>query len=158
MGNKPVLNNATTWLLSVFASDLPAPAKLVAAYLRTHMNDHQECAWPSVARMAHMTSQSKRTVQNHLQTLCAKGWLENCGLSHHNTIAYGITTPPHVLHPDPPAGAAPPPQEIPKGGAGDAPELTNRINQYTSGAGDAPPRQKTRDRSFDDDLRDTSWA
>lgn len=88
------LNNATTWLLSIFDSNLPAPAKLIAAYLRTHMNDYQEIAFPAVGRIAAMTSQSERTVQRHLIQLCDTGWLSNQGVHpKYGTHQYLIITP-----------------------------------------------------------------
>jgi len=130
-------NNATTWMMLVFESDLPAPAKLTCAALRTFMNAHMEMAWPSVGRLSAMTSYSERTIQGHLKLLCERKFLLLNGRSEVGTNRYLINLEgAQELHP---AGAAPrrscgtPPQELPKGGAGAAPEL-NKINNNNQGA------------------------
>jgi hypothetical protein len=128
MNNSPrnthrAVNNATTWQLLIFDSDLPAPAKLIACYLRTHMNDYQEIAFPSVARIAGYTSQSERTVQAHLKNLCSYGYLQNKGIHQkYGTTIYNICTP----------AAAAPPQLIPNTPAGAAPKLTNELTKSLS--------------------------
>lgn len=129
------LNNATTWMLMVFESDLPAPAKLTACALRTFVNDHTEMAWPSVGRLAHMTSQCNRTVQSHLKLLQERKFLIHNGYSPVGTKRYLIGVE-GVQQIHPPATNAPrskctPPQEMPERGAGDAPELTNKLTNST---------------------------
>jgi len=116
------LNNATSWNQLIFDTDLPAPAKLIACYLRTHMNDYQEIAFPSVSRIAGYTSQSERTVQAHLGKLCNAGYLQKIGIHHkYSTNIYSITTP----------AADAPPQQIPSTPAGAAPKLNKVIKQVS---------------------------
>ena len=84
------LNNATSWMLLVFESDLPPPAKLTCAAIRAFMNSHTEMAWPSVGRLAAMTSQCERTIQTHLMLLCGRGFLLENGISAVGTNRYLI--------------------------------------------------------------------
>ena len=87
------LNNATTWILTVFESDLSSTQKLICTYLRTHMNDHNEVAWPSVGRIAAKCSLSQRTVFRELPKLCERDYLLSNGKSDLGTVRYAICTP-----------------------------------------------------------------
>lgn len=55
------------------------------------MNDHTEMAWPSVGRLASMTSQSDSTVRRSLQLLCDKKFLIQNGFSQVGTYRYLIS-------------------------------------------------------------------
>ena len=115
------INNATTWALSVFDSDLSATQKLICLYLRTHMNDYRDMAWPSVGRIADKCSLGERAVQNNLKAICEAGYLMINGKGPHGTNRYAICTPaldaPPHLNTNTPAPDAP---ELTK-------ELTNNI-------------------------------
>ncbi|WP_116364202.1 helix-turn-helix domain-containing protein [Parahaliea mediterranea] len=127
--SKRAANNATTWLLGVFDSDLKSPQKLVAAYLRTHMNDYKEMAWPSVGTIADKTGLNTRTVQRHLKEMCASGWLLNSGYSQLGTIRYAISTPPAQSHPpgiESPRQKVTPPAQSRNRGDRESPELTKK--------------------------------
>lgn len=92
-------NNATSWALSVFGSEMSTPQKLICLYLRTFMNDYQELAWPSVSRIAKHCSMGTRTVQRNLQDICKAGYLEAAGESNLGTKQYKISTPVTVTPP-----------------------------------------------------------
>lgn len=87
------VNNATTWALEVFESDLSATQKLICLYLRTHMNDYREMAWPSVGRIADKCNVSERTVFRELPKICKAGYLMQNGVSDRGTVRYAICTP-----------------------------------------------------------------
>ena len=117
-------NNATTWALSVFESDLTPTQKLICLYLRTHMNDYQEVAWPSVGRIAAKCGlKSARTVQQNLREICKAGFLIQNGLSDVGTYRYAINIPPAFNAP--PHLTTPPP-------AFNAPELTKELTNTTT--------------------------
>lgn len=115
------INNATTWALGVFESDLKPAQKLICLYLRTHMNDYRETAWPSVARIAGKCSLSVRSVQGHLKAICEAGYLINNGHSQSGTIRYAICTPAESA----------PPQKTTLPPAESAPELTKELTNNT---------------------------
>ena len=115
--NPHVLNNATTWILSIFDSELSATQKIICCYLRTHMNDYRDLAWPSVGRIADKCSLGERAVQINLRLICEAGYLVNNGRSNLGTNMYAICTPaldapPHINTVTP---------------AADAPELTKEL-------------------------------
>ena len=137
------LNNATTWVLSVWDSDLTPTQKLICCYLTTHMNDYRDCAWPSAGRIADKCNLSVRAVRRNLQEICNAGYLLHNGTSNLGTKIYVIYTPeldspPAVDAPaadSPPCSRFTPPlQQVPSPPAPGAPELTKELtnnNQYT---------------------------
>jgi len=122
------INNATTWALAVFDSDMKPAQKLICLYLRTHMNDYREAAWPSVARIAGKCSLSVRAVQGHLKEIQAAGYLMNNGHSPSGTVRYAICTPAESA----------PPQKTTLPPAESAPELTKELTNTLS-KGFKPP-------------------
>lgn len=120
--NPRILNNATTWQLSVFESDLSATQKIICCYLRTHMNDYRDLAWPSVGRIADKCSLGERAVQNNLKAICEAGYLVNNGRSNLGTNMYAICTP--ALDAPPHLNTVTP--------AADAPELTKELTNTTT--------------------------
>ena len=130
MNTHGILNNATTWQLSIFESDLTTTQKIICCYLRTHMNDYRDCAWPSVARIAEKCSLGERAVQMNLRAICEKGYLVNKGRSNLGTTMYTICTP--ALDAPPHLNTYTP--------APDAPELTKELtNTLSKGKRFAPP-------------------
>ena len=115
--NPRAINNATTWMLSIFESDLSATQKVICCYLRTHMNDYRDLAWPSVGRIAEKCSLGERAVQNNLRAICESGYLVNNGRSNLGTNMYAICTP--ALDAPPHLNTYTP--------AADAPELTKEL-------------------------------
>lgn len=69
------MNNPTTWLNAIWKSELPSHSKLLAAYLRRFMNDDSDIAYPSLARISHETSITKKTALKYLDVLEDKGYL-----------------------------------------------------------------------------------
>lgn len=92
------------------------------------MNNQNDMAWPSVARIAGECNLSERCVQGHLAILCAEGWLVNTGNSASGTVKYQANTPAKIA---PPAESAPP-QIFPIPPAESAPELNNELNNTLS--------------------------
>jgi hypothetical protein len=112
------LNNATTWNLLIWESDLGTHAKMVACYLRTHMNDYQEIAFPSVGRIARYCAISENTARKALRQLCAGGYLAETGQHpKYQTKIYSIRTP----------SGGEPLQEVSHTPSGGEPELTNEL-------------------------------
>ncbi|MFZ0269928.1 helix-turn-helix domain-containing protein [Caulobacter sp.] len=69
-------NEALTWAFS--NPDLPSGAKFVLVALADRGGDHSGEDWtcfPSVERIMKMTNQSRATVERHLATLVAEGWV-----------------------------------------------------------------------------------
>jgi hypothetical protein len=116
-------NNATTWALSVFESDLTPTQKLICLYLRTHMNDYQEVAWPSVGRIAAKCGISDRTVFRELPKICAAGYLMQNGKSDLGTVRYAISNPPDTVSPLTPCQKTP--DTV-------SPELTKELTNTTT--------------------------
>ena len=115
---KRALNNATSWNLLVWESDIGAHAKLIACYLRTYMNDYQEIAFPSVAKMAGYCAVSENTVRKALKELCSTGHLIPCGVNlKYGTNQYQIGTP----------SGAEPLQEVNSTPSGAEPYLTKEL-------------------------------
>lgn len=104
---------------------MPASAKLVACCLRRYMNNQNDMAWPSVARIAGECGLSERCVQGYLKLLCSEGWLVNAGNSNSGTVKYQANTPAKIA---PPAESAPP-QKTALPPAESAPELNNELNK-----------------------------
>ena len=115
-------NNATTWALSVFDSDMPPAEKLICLYLRTHMNDYREMAWPSVGRIADKCSLSVRSVQGHLKGIQNSGYLLINGHGPKGTHRYEICAPAESA----------PPQKTTLPPAESAPELTKELTNTLS--------------------------
>jgi len=151
------MNNATTWLLSVFESDLSPTQKVICCYLRTHMNDYRDMAWPSVGRIADRCSLGERAVQINLRQICDAGYLLQNGISDRGTYRYAVSTP--AL--DAPRTKCTPPHINTDTPAPDAPELTKEL---TNKPPLTPPRGKkgksknSRRTTLQEDLTDTSWA
>jgi len=119
-------NNATTWALSVFDSEMSPTQKLICLYLRTHMNDYRDCAWPSIGRIAAKCSLGERTVYDNLPMICEAGYLIRNGRTASGTVIYAIGSP------DEGGAVAAGVQEPQLGGAADAPELTKELNNTLS--------------------------
>lgn len=69
-------NDALTWAFG--NPDLPSGAKFVLVALADRGGDHAGEDWtcyPSVERIMRMTNQSRATVERHLATLVAEGWV-----------------------------------------------------------------------------------
>lgn len=64
-----------SWRSTVLDSDLPAPAKLVALTLSTHMSERGDSCFPSQTTLATETSLGKSTICRHLTTLEERGFL-----------------------------------------------------------------------------------
>jgi hypothetical protein len=124
----PPRNIVIDWLNTVWSTDLPSNAKLVACNLRRYMNSQHDMAWPSVARIAGECGISEQTVRKHLKILCAEGWLQQVGKSDLETFKYQAQTPPAIAAPPATTNATPcnehtyPPATI-------APELNKGIKQ-----------------------------
>lgn len=77
---KHKMRKATTgvinWLNCIWLTDLPSNSKYVACYLRKFMNDNQDMAWPSYARMIQETGLSRATISKHLSILESEGWIQ----------------------------------------------------------------------------------
>lgn len=116
------INNATTWNLLIWESGLPRNCKLIACYLRTHMNDYQEIAFPSVPRIAGYCGLSENPVRDALKLMCEKGYLTHQGKSpKYGTNIYGISTP----------SESEPPQNLSHTPSESEPKLTNITNQVS---------------------------
>lgn len=74
------MRKATTgiinWMNCIWLTDLPSNAKYLACYLRKFMNDNQDMAWPSYARMIEETGLSRATVAKYLKLLEDEGWIQ----------------------------------------------------------------------------------
>ena len=120
--NHPPRNIVIDWLNTIWSTDLPSNAKLVACNLRRYMNSQNDTAWPSVARIAGECGLSDRTVQTMLKILCEEGWLTHSGNSNLQTRIYTACTPEMVS----------PPKITTKGGEMVAPKLNNELNNTLS--------------------------
>lgn len=67
--------SCSNWLQCIFTTKLPPNAKYIAVYLSTHMNDHQDIAWPSLSRIETDTGLAHSCVLKHLNILEFHGWL-----------------------------------------------------------------------------------
>lgn len=63
------------WMNCIWKGDLPSNSKLIAAYLRSHMNDQHDIAWPSLTTIQGKTGLSRATVVKYIDVLCDSGWL-----------------------------------------------------------------------------------
>jgi DNA-binding MarR family transcriptional regulator len=63
------------WMNCIWSTDLPSQSKLIAAYLRSHMNDHHDIAWPSLSTIQGKTNLSRSTVVKYIDILCEREWL-----------------------------------------------------------------------------------
>lgn len=66
---------AFNWRKLVLKSNLPANAKYLCLYLSTWMNENQDVAWPSMARISGETGLTKQTVRKYVDVLEGQGWL-----------------------------------------------------------------------------------
>ena len=123
-------NNATTWLLAVYDSDLTSTQKIICAYLRSHMNDYRDVAWPSIDRIAAKCSLGRRTVLDNLPKICEMGFLLRNGTSDMGTIRYAICSPEEG------GAAVARVRETTKRGAVAAPEVNKEVNNSIRGWAD----------------------
>jgi DNA-binding MarR family transcriptional regulator len=83
------------WMNCIWQSDLPSHSKLISAYLRSHMNDHHDMAWPSLSTIQAKTNLSRSTVVKYIDKLCSQGWLvRDC--KSRNSTTYIATFPKYV--------------------------------------------------------------
>jgi len=71
-----ITENCFNWSELVLASDLPSNAKFLALYLSTYMNQKNNIAWPSQARISRETGLTKPTIRKYLAILEQNEWLE----------------------------------------------------------------------------------
>jgi hypothetical protein len=118
----PPRNIVIDWLNTIWETNLPPSAKLVACCLRRYMNSQNDMAWPAVGRITGECGfKSDRTTQAHLKTLCEEGWLSIVGTGPHGTIKYQAATPAKIA----------PPQITTDTPANIAPELNKELNNNT---------------------------
>jgi predicted DNA-binding transcriptional regulator len=103
----PPRNIVIDWLNTLWSTDLPSNAKLVACNLRRYMNSQNDMAWPSVPRIAGECGLSENCVRTHLKVLCADGWLQQIGKSKLDTYIYQAQTPPSIIEPPQPLTQTP---------------------------------------------------
>lgn len=118
----PPRNIVIDWLNTVWSTDLPSNAKLVACNLRRYMNSQNDMAWPSVARIAGECGLSDRTVQTMLKLLSSEGWIIHNGTSNLQTRIYQASTPEMVA----------PPKITTQRGEMVAPKLNKELNNTLS--------------------------
>lgn len=70
-----IKSNIINWLEAIWCADLPSSSKLLAAYLRSFMNEKQNMAYPSISRIVYETGLSRNTVTRHIKLLESEGWL-----------------------------------------------------------------------------------
>jgi hypothetical protein len=116
-------NIVIDWLNTIWSTDLPSNAKLVACNLRRYMNSQNDMAWPSVPRIAGECGLSEQCVRKHLRLLCTEGWLQQTGKSNLDTYVYQAQTPPAMVAPL---------QSFTQTPAMVAPELNNELNNPLS--------------------------
>ena len=119
----PPRNIAIDWLNTLWSTDLPSNAKLVACNLRRYMNSKNDMAWPSVGRIAGECSLSESSARRAVQLLCSEGWLMENGISNVETKIYQASFPEGVSQLQ---GVS----HRPAGGVTPTPELNNRIKQH----------------------------
>ena len=95
----PPRNIVIDWLNTIWSTDLPSSAKLVACNLRRYMTGKKEMAYPGVKTIAGECGLSDRTVQKMLKILCDEGWLVSNGQSHLMTTIYACSIPPEINSP-----------------------------------------------------------
>lgn len=83
------------WMNCIWKSKLPPYCKYLAAYLRKFMNDEQDIAWPSYARIIHETGLSRATVAKYLGVLEQSEWIIRDHETRNNTTY--IATLPKVV-------------------------------------------------------------
>lgn len=83
------------WMNCVWKSNLPPYCKYLASYLRKFMNDEQDIAWPSYARIIHETGLSRATVAKYLGVLEESEWIIRDHKTRNNTTY--IATLPKVV-------------------------------------------------------------
>ncbi len=65
-----------TWRSAICESDLHRTTRHIALTLSLHMSEMGDSCFPSIARLARESGCDSRTVQRHLRTLEAEGWIE----------------------------------------------------------------------------------
>lgn len=118
----PPRNVAIDWLNTLWSTDLPSNAKLVACNLRRYMNSKNDMAWPSVGRIAGECSLSESSARRAVQLLCSEGWLMENGISNVETKIYQAAFPQGVSQLQ---GVS----QRTTGGVTATPELNKRIKQ-----------------------------
>jgi hypothetical protein len=88
--------SAFNWRKLILQTDMKHPAKYLALYLSTYMNDHQDMAWPSLKRIEGETGLSHPTVLKWLNFLCEEGWLIKESGSRTESNRYHINVPKEV--------------------------------------------------------------
>ena len=126
--NHPPRNIAIDWLNTVWSTDLPSNAKLVACNLRRYMNSQNDMAWPSNARIQGETGLSESSVRRALHLLRDDGWLVSSGPSNLGTVVYQCSFPAMSVGGVSVKGVS---QRL-EGGVTQTPELNNRIKQVVS--------------------------
>ncbi len=63
------------WISLILETELPAYSKMLAMYLSTFMNKHQDIAWPSHSRIQKQLSINTSTVCKYLKLLEEEGWI-----------------------------------------------------------------------------------
>lgn len=83
------------WMNCIWSNELPSQSKLIAAYLRSHMNDNHDIAWPSLSTIQARTGLARSTVVKYIDVLCDNGWLVR-DLNSRNSTTY-IAVFPKVI-------------------------------------------------------------
>lgn len=87
--------SVVNWLNCIWKVDLPYQSKLLAAYLRTYMNDHHDMAWPSIGRIVDETNLPRSTAIKYLNELEQNGWILRDKQSR-NSTTYIASFPEYV--------------------------------------------------------------
>lgn len=78
------------WMNCIWQGELPSQSKLIAAYLRSHMNDHHDIAWPSLTTIQGKTGLARSTVVKYIDLLVKSGWLLRDHKSHNSTTYIAV--------------------------------------------------------------------
>jgi len=85
------------WMEFVWTNDLPSNAKLIAAYLSSYMNKHQDHAFPSLKTIEGETGLGHATVLKYLEKLESSQFLiRKQGGGRNNVTYYHVRFPEHV--------------------------------------------------------------
>jgi hypothetical protein len=103
------------WADAIWASGLPASARLVALAFADHAGD-QATAWVALARLAARTGLSRRSCQRAIDRLVEDGWLtEHEAQAQHKSPVFVLTFPPSMTDAEPARGATVTPLTAPRG-------------------------------------------
>ena len=122
----PPRNIVIDWLNTIWSTDLPPNAKLIACNLRRYMTGGKEMAYPGVRKIAGECGITDRTVQKMLKLLTEEGWLINNGQSHLMTTIYACSLPPEID--SPPKLMTQPPEMISDN------KVINKVNTLSKGS------------------------